>query len=186
MLATGAFALWTGACIYFAILDRTPRAYFFLLAGYTVALIGLPSADTPGEIWYVVLARVEEITLGIACTTVIGSVVFPASLGPGLTARLDAWVQHAALWTVGVLSGDADEAALAAARQRLAGDAVEIGMLETHLAYDTSNLQTATAPMRLLRQRVLLLLLPVVSGAADRIGALREGGGADANAAGAA
>ncbi|HTU55917.1 MAG TPA: FUSC family protein [Acetobacteraceae bacterium] len=175
VLLTGAFALWTGACIYFAILDRTPRAYFFLLAGYTVALIGFPSVDAPGDIWYVVLARVEEITLGIACTTVVGSVVFPVPLGPGLTARLDAWVQDAADWTVGVLRGDADEAALAAARQRLAGDAVEIGMLETHLAYDTSHLQTATAPMRLLRQRVLLLL-PVISGAADRIGALREAG----------
>jgi uncharacterized membrane protein YccC len=175
VLLTGAFALWIGVCIYFAVLDRTPRAYLFLLAGYTVAFIGFPSVDAPGQIWYVVLARVEEITLGIACTTVIGSVVFPAALGPGLTARLDAWMQHAANWTVGVLSGDADEAALAEARQHVAGDAFEIGMLETHLAYDTSNLQTATTPMRLLRQRVLLLL-PVVSGAADRIGALREAG----------
>jgi len=174
-LLTGAFALWIGVCIYFAVLDRSPRAYLFLLAGYTVAFIGFPSVDTPGEIWYVVLARVEEITLGIVCTTVIGSVVFPAPLGPGLTVRLDAWIQHAANWTVGVLTGEADEAALVEARRHVAGDAVEIGMLESHLAYDTSNLQTATVPMRLLRERVLLLL-PVMSGAADRIAALREAG----------
>ena len=171
MLLTGAFALWIGVCIYFAVLDRSPRAYVFLLAGYTVAFIGFPSVDTPADIWYVVLARVEEVTLGIACTTVIGSVVFPAPLGPALTARLDAWIQHGANWAQGVLSGNED----AEARRHVAGDAVEIGMLETHLAYDTSNLQTATTPMRLLRQRVLLLL-PVLSGAADRIAALREAG----------
>jgi uncharacterized membrane protein YccC len=175
VLLTGAFSLWIGGCIYFAVLDRSPRSYFFLLAGYTVAFIGFPTVDAPGDIWYVVLARVEEITLGIACTTVIGSVVFPAPLGPGLTARLDEWLQQAANWTVGVLSGDEDQAALAEAQRHVAGDAVEIGMLETHLAYDTSNLQTATTPIRLLRQRVLLLL-PVVSGAADRIGALKEAG----------
>ena len=175
VLLTGAFALWIGLCIYFSVLDRSPRAYVFLLAGYTVAFIGFPAVDTPGDIWFVVLARFEEITLGIVCTTVIGSVVFPAALGPGLTVRLDAWIKQAADWTVGVLSGDADAAALAEARRHVAGDAVEIGMLVTHLAYDTSNLQTATTPMRLLRQRVLLLL-PVMNGAADRIGALREAG----------
>jgi len=174
-LLAGAFALWIGICVYFAILDRSPRAYFFLLAGYTVAFIGFPNVDAPGQIWDVVLARVEEITLGIVCTTVIGSVVLPVPLGPGLMARLDAWIQDAADWTVGLLTGDADRAAVSAARRRLAGDAAEIGMLVTHLAYDTSNLQQATTPMRLLRQRVLLLL-PVVSAAADRIGALSEAG----------
>ena len=46
-------------------------------------------------------------------------------------------------------------------------------MLATHLAYDTSNLQTATLPVAILHQRILLLL-PVVSGAADRLRSLRE------------
>ena len=49
-------------------------------------------------------------------------------------------------------------------------------MLATHLAYDTSNLQTATVPVAILHQRILLLL-PVVNGAADRIRSLREIGG---------
>src|SRR5262249_52149840 len=52
----------------------------------------------------------------------------------------------------------------------------EVALLATHLAYDTSNLQTATVPVAILHQR-MLLLLPVVSGAADRIRLLREDGG---------
>jgi uncharacterized membrane protein YccC len=76
----------------------------------------------------------------------------------------------------GVLSTVPEDAAMVAARRRVAGSAVEIGMLATHLAYDTSNLQTATVPVVVLHQRILLLL-PVISGAADRIRSLRGIGG---------
>jgi uncharacterized membrane protein YccC len=173
---TAALALWVAGCIYFAVLDRTPRSYVFLLAGYTVALVGFPSVDTPGGVWDVVIARTEEITLGIVCTTVIGTIVFPSSLGPALAERLDAWARDAAAWTLGVLSGEPEDNQIAEARRRVARNAVEIGMLTTHLAYDTSNLQTATQPIALLQQRVILLL-PILSGIADRLASLREAGG---------
>jgi uncharacterized membrane protein YccC len=176
VLLIAALSLWIGGCIYFAVLDRTPRSYVFLLAGYSVALIGFPLVDAPGTVWDVVLARVEEITLGIVCTTVIGSIVFPVPLGPALTARLDKWIADADDWTVGVLSGAPEDAKTAAARRRVAADSVEIATLATHLAYDTSNLQTATVPVAILHQRVLLGL-PVVSGAGERIRLLREAGG---------
>ena len=175
-LLIAALSLWIGGCIYFAVLDRTPRSYVFLLAGYSVAFIGFPIVDTPDTVWDVVLARVEEITLGVVCTTVIGSIVFPTHLGPALTARLDNWIGDAAEWTIGALLTAPETPTTAAARRKIAGDSVEIAMLATHLAYDTSNLQTATVPVAILYQRILLLL-PVVSGAADRIRSLREVGG---------
>ena len=172
-LLIAALSLWIGVCIYFAVLDRTPRSYVFLLAGYSVALIGFPIVNVPDTVWDVVLARFEEITLGIVCTTVIGSIAFPVPLGPALTARLDKWIGDAADWILGVLSGAPESDTTAAARRKVAGDAGEIALLATHLAYDTSNLQTATLPVAILQQR-MLLLLPVVSGAADRIRSLRE------------
>ncbi len=94
VLLIAALSLWIGGCIYFAVLDRTPRSYVFLLAGYSVALIGFPMVDAPDTVWDVVLSRVEEITLGIVCTTLIGSLVFPRPLGPALTARLDNWISR--------------------------------------------------------------------------------------------
>src|ERR1700745_2092467 len=103
VLLIAALSLWIGGCIYFAVLDRTPRSYVFLLAGYSAALIGFPLVDTPATVWDVGVARFEEITLGIVCTMVIGSVVFPMPLGPALTARLDNWIRNAAVWAVGVL-----------------------------------------------------------------------------------
>lgn len=174
-LLTAALALWTGACVYFALLDRTPRSYLFLLAGYTAALIGFPSVDVPGAIWDIVVSRVEEITLGIACTTLIGSVVFPRPLGPALSRRIDEWLADAATLTGEVLSGHPDDGEIRAARRKLAGNAVEIDMLTTHLAYDTSNLRVATRPIALLHQRVVLLI-PVLAGISDRLPALRRAG----------
>lgn len=176
VLLIAGLSFWIGGCIYFAVLDRTPRSYVFLLAGYTVALIGFPLVDTPGAVWDVALARAEEITIGVVCTTVIGSVVLPVPLGPALTARLDKWIGDAADWIVAVLSGAPEDAVTVAARRKVAADSVEIATLATHLAYDTSNLLTATVPVAILHQRVLLTL-PVVSGAAERIRLLREAGG---------
>ncbi|HEY1410912.1 MAG TPA: FUSC family protein, partial [Rhodopila sp.] len=46
-LLSAALALWVGICLYIALLDRTPRSYVFMLAGYTAALIGFPSVATP-------------------------------------------------------------------------------------------------------------------------------------------
>ena len=176
VLLVATLSLWVGGCIYFAVLDRTPRSYVFLLAGYSVALVGFPLVDSPVSVWDVVLSRVEEITLGIVCTTVIGTIVFPTPLGPALIARLNGWIGDTAAWTKDVLSTAPEGPTTAAARRKVAGDAGEIAMLATHLAYDTSNLQTATVPVAILHQRILLSLL-VVSGAADRIRLLREAGG---------
>jgi uncharacterized membrane protein YccC len=40
-------ALWVGLCLYLSLQDRSARAYVFMLAGYTAALIGFPSVETP-------------------------------------------------------------------------------------------------------------------------------------------
>ena len=169
---TAALALWTGTCLYFALLDRTPRSYVFMLAGYTAAIIGFPSVTAPGAIFTTALARVEEITLGLLCTTLVGSIVFPRPVGPVLTARLAAWLANAEAWTEDALAGRSADAE----RRRLAADAVEIDMLSSHLAYDASVAQRATRPLRALRER-MVMLLPVLSSIADRVAALERSGG---------
>ncbi len=175
-LLTAALALWVGLCIYFALLDRTPRSYVFLLAGFTAAIIGFPCVDAPETIFATALARLEETTLAIACTTLIGAVILPRPLGPALLARIDAWFASARSLCLAALAGQPEDDALRRARRSLAADAVEIRMLTSHLAFDTSNLQAATRPIEVLERRVLLLL-PVLSAIGDRLAALRAAGG---------
>jgi uncharacterized membrane protein YccC len=178
-MLTAALALWVGICIYFALLDRTPRSYVFLLAGFTAAIIGFPCVDTPDAIFDTALARVEETTLAIVCTTLIGAAVFPRPLGPALLARIDDWFSGARNLSLDALRGAPEVGEIGGIRRSLAADAVEIRMLTTHLAYDTSNLQSATRPMEVLERRILLLF-PTVSAIADRLATLRAIGGVPA------
>ena len=46
-------ALWLGLCVYIAQLDRTPRSYIFLLAGYTASVIGFPAVLAPARISFI-------------------------------------------------------------------------------------------------------------------------------------
>ncbi|MFP3656790.1 FUSC family protein, partial [Burkholderia sp. SIMBA_052] len=77
-------ATWCGTLLYLAISDRTARSYVFMLAGYTMPLIALPTVADPSTIFDVAIARTEEIVLGIVCASVVGSTVFPNRLAPTL------------------------------------------------------------------------------------------------------
>ncbi len=174
-LLVGAASLWTGICLFFALLDRTPRSYVFMLAGFTAAIIGFPAVNAPLGILETALVRVEEITLGIMCSIVIGTIVLPRPVGPVIIARLDAWFAVARDWIFAVLAGRRDDDTARSARRAMAGASVEVGMLITHLAYDTSLLQTATRPVSVLRRR-MMFLLPLISGIGDRLDVLRAAG----------
>lgn len=165
-------AAWTGLCLYVSLLDRTPRSYVFMLAGYTAAIIGFPTVTTPEAIWDTALWRVEEISLGIVCSTVVGSIVFPRPVGPVLVGRIRAWLDDAGRWADDVLAERTDTHASRIDRARLAADVAELAQLETLLTFDTSTRQTSTRWVRALRQR-MVFLLPVLSAISDRLAALR-------------
>ena len=42
---------WITFCLWLSLLERTPRAYAFVLAGYTASLIGFPAVSDPGGIF---------------------------------------------------------------------------------------------------------------------------------------
>ncbi|WP_374575494.1 FUSC family protein [Phenylobacterium sp.] len=167
-----ALALWVGGCLALSLLDRTPRSYVLMLAGYTAAIIGFPSVDQPQAIFDVAVARVVEIGLGIICATAVHSLVFPEPIGPAIRARLASWLAEADRWALDVLApgerGDFERD-----RRHLAAAASEIGILSTHLSFDTSRLRETTGVVRALHER-MLLLIPLLSGLADRMKALAQ------------
>lgn len=175
VLLSAALALWVGLCLYFSLCDRTPRSYVFMLAGYTAAIIGFPSVDQPGLVFQTAATRVEEIGLGILCATAIGMVVFPRSVVPVLVTRLDAAFAAAGRWALAALGGQPADAERRAARQAIAGSSSEIHTLIAYLAYDVSPLRSATRLFATLGDR-MIYLLPVLSGLANRVAALRDTG----------
>ena len=51
VLLSLALALWVAGCQFVSLLDRTPRSYLFMLAGYTAAIVGFPSVTHPEAIF---------------------------------------------------------------------------------------------------------------------------------------
>jgi len=168
-----AIALWVGLCLYLSLLDGTPRSYVFMLAGYTVALIGFPSVSEPGAIFDTAVARVEEISLGIICASLVSTIVFPRSVAPAVAHRVDSWLSDARRLSEVVLLREGSGETRRGKRLKLATDIVEIDTLSTHLAYDRLTDRNAVTGLSEIRLR-MLTLLPVIASLEDRLGALGE------------
>lgn len=162
-----AIALWVGFCLYLSLIDGTPRSYLFMLSGYTVALLGFPIIATPQAAFEIVVARVQEITLGICCASVVGMLVLPRSVASTVIAQTDAWIVGARKLAINVLAGRGDERERDKERLRLAAAASEIDQLRCHLAYETNISENASRGLLLLRQQ-MLSLLPLLGSIEDR------------------
>ncbi len=171
LLLSAAMSLWLSGCLFVALLNRGPRGYAFLLAGYTTAFIGFPAVTSPDTIFDTVVARSEEIILGTVVAVLFASLLFPTSVRPMLRARIGNWMGDAAQWCRQVLlRGQAH-----APRNRLAADLVQFDALIEFLRRDDPRHAGAAVSMQQLRDR-MLLMLPVLSSIADRLSALRAGG----------
>ena len=171
VIMTAAMVLWVGGCLYMSVLDRTPRSYLFMLAGYTAAMIGFPSVTDPSLVFDTALARVEEISLGIVCATLIHSIVLPRGLAPALTLQLDKAVRDARNWMHDTLSGKTAEQR-DRDRRVLANDITQLRLLSTHVPFDTSNLRWTSGAVRAMQDQISALT-PAVSAVEDRLRALQ-------------
>lgn len=183
-LLTLVLALWVGLCLCISLFDRTPRSYVFMLAGYTAALIGFPSVQTPLVLFDTAVARVEEIGLGIFCATLVHSLVFPAGLAPTVLGLLDRTLVDARKWLGDLLQpagqgsgrGEADPGRLDDDRRRLAGDITQLRLLSTHVPFDTTHLRWTAGAIRAMQDRVAALT-PALSAVEDRLQALEQAEG---------
>lgn len=167
-------ALWTGTLLYLAVSDRTARSYVFLLAGYTMPIIALPSVTNPAGVFDLAVSRTEEITLGIVCASIVGSTLFPSRLAPTIIERTEAWFRDAAFYATETLSGRIAGAAISGARQRIAATINGLELLLSQLAYDHTR-PDILARAHELRGR-MELLLPIMSSLADPLIALYNSG----------
>jgi uncharacterized membrane protein YccC len=167
-----AMALWVSVCLYFSLLDRTPRSYVLMLAGYTAAMIGFPAVSEPGATFDTAVARAEEIILGIFCATLVSSTLLPLSAAPLIASRLEFWLRDARGWVIDVLSGHRTKNTQSE-RLRLASEAVAFEALATPLQYERLETERSVHAMATLRQH-MLMFLPIVSGISDRIATLEK------------
>lgn len=171
-------AIWLGLCLYFSLLDRSPRAYAFLLSGYTTILVGLPViTGDPSTIFDTAIARTEEILIGVGAAALVHGLFSPHSARGAFFSKLGQTVTDARSWIVSAIAGSAsaDERRI---RRKLATDISELINLAMALRFEFPELHARLGVVRTLEDR-LIALLPLLSAVEARREALLELGPLD-------
>jgi uncharacterized membrane protein YccC len=173
-LLSALIALWTSVFVYISISTRAARSYVFLLASYSLSVIALPALSNPLTIFDVAVARTEEITLGIVCASIVGSVLFPSRLAPTLIERTDSWFREATVYLKESLAGRVAGALVSGSRQKMASSARGFEFLLSQLAYDHASPAILARSEEL--QGRMELILPITSALADILAAAQKSG----------
>jgi uncharacterized membrane protein YccC len=169
-----ALAIWIGICTSLSVyLREAPLAYGGVLAGYSAAIIGLPAALTPNLAFDFAVARCLEITLGIACGTLLHHVAFPRRAGDALRRALHATLPNMAHWAEDALHGQQAEARGLADRQKIIASVVSLDSLRVFGSLDTPAIRAIDDVIRLFEGRLLSLLAMLVS-TYDRLALLQR------------
>jgi uncharacterized membrane protein YccC len=153
---------WVGICLYFSLLDRTPRSYAFMLAGYTAAIVGFSVVDSPDALFDTAVARLEEISLGIICGAIAHSVFFPKNIAAELNERIERTINACAAWVADAVSHPPRREDVRG-HQRLAQVVSELHVLYTHVAFETSEVPRSDGIMRALQDRLAVLAAHLTS-----------------------
>ncbi|ACT48567.1 FUSC family protein [Methylotenera mobilis] len=69
--------VWIGLCTAGSMIFRNYQSYAFVLAGYTLCIVGLPSTITPELTFNIGVTRISEILIGLICATLVSDLIFP-------------------------------------------------------------------------------------------------------------
>ena len=94
-LFVAAVAVWICFCNFAARAVRNFASYGFQLAGYTVAIVGIPAALAPTGAYDLLLARFTEISLGIICAALVSRLILVRELSPKLIELVRALTRRA-------------------------------------------------------------------------------------------
>jgi uncharacterized membrane protein YccC len=160
VLLSVVLSLWVGACLFLSLLDRTPRSYVLLLGGYTAAIIGFSVVSQAESVFDTAVSRAEEISLGILCGSIAHSIIFPRNVLRDIMNRIDVALEGCGRWISEFLSASlqAKTPDVSSASRQLTTIVTALHLQYTHVAFESSDTPRSGRVMRLLQQRVTLLL----------------------------
>lgn len=163
---------WIGSCVYLSVLRRTGDSYAFLLASLTTSVIVFTDVNAPGGVFDTALARVEEITLGILCATLVSDLVLPQHIGDVFARRLDSWTAEARQLAVEVLGGGGARPLDPARLRRLISEMSALYVMRDQAVRDTGRLRGARSSLLQLQRR-MQMFFALIDAIQDRMAALR-------------
>lgn len=164
-LFTIILALWVGFALYISLLDRTPRSYVFMLAGYSTAMIvynAITYVDSY-NIFDIALARVLEISVGVISTAVVSATFFPVHVGAMIKQRVIKTLQDLENIFEKLISAHDTNQNYTQILGVITRDASDIHALAVHLAYEKGELQGMTKPLQEMLHQVSLVVANLVA-----------------------
>ena len=147
-----AVAIWICFCSFAARTVRNFASYSFQLAGYTVAIVGIPAALQPDGAYPLVVARFTEIVLGIICAALVSRLFFVRELSPNLIELLRSLTQRADRFVTALLDADTDRARVADERNALINDYVTALTMQQSAYFESAEARILAHPLRRLTQ----------------------------------
>jgi uncharacterized membrane protein YccC len=141
-------ALWIGICNFAARTARNFMSYGFLLAGYTVAIVGIPAALNPSQAYALVTARGTEIAIGLTFAALASRLLFPRELAQRLLVLSRRIIILARKFESVAMCPTADKSALAAQRFQLLQDIASIGSMRASAYYESAEARRLNEPIR--------------------------------------
>lgn len=151
-----AMSLWTGAMAAGALLNRNMRAYSFVLAGYTVAMIVLPSVNNPAAVFDTAIWRLAEVALGMLVASCVFDIAWPSRLRQPLLATAGGNASRLLVQIVQISQQPlSSKAALVTAQRALGEAAVAHEDLRSTAFFDDPGIRASDGLLRQLNQRYM-------------------------------
>jgi uncharacterized membrane protein YccC len=147
-----AVAIWICFCNFAARAVRNFASYGFQLAGYTVAIVGIPAALQPDGAYPLVVARFTEIVLGVICAALVSRLFFVRELSPNLVELVHSLTRRADRFVTALLDPDADRARIADDRSALINDYVTALAMQQSAYFESAEARILAQPVRRLTQ----------------------------------
>jgi uncharacterized membrane protein YccC len=134
-------AIWVGICSAGAARCRNFRAYGFVLAGYTAAMVGLPALAHPDGAFMAAVWRVLEISLGILCSTLISAAILPQTASAAMRNALYQRFGVFALFVTDGLRGRSKAESFEASNVRFIAEAVGLEGLRSVTVFEDPHMR---------------------------------------------
>lgn len=164
-LFTIILSLWVGFALYVSLLDRTPRSYVFMLAGYSTAMIvynAITYIDTY-NIFDIAVARVLEISVGVIATAVVSATFFPVHIGALIKQRVNKTLNDLETTFEKLITVQQTSENYTQILSVITRDASDIHALAVHLAYEKGELKGMTKPLQEMLHQVSLVVANLVA-----------------------
>jgi uncharacterized membrane protein YccC len=169
-LFVAALAVWIGLCNFAARAARNFGSYGFQLAGYTVAIIGIPAALAPSGAYDLIVARFTEISLGIICAALVSRLIQVRELSPKLVEPVRALTRRADSLATVLLDPAADRERVAAERTEFTKAYLDVQAAQRSPYFESAEARVLDQPLRRLTQAAVELCAMAEAAASHRVG----------------